>query len=143
MKKLIIFILICINCFATISIKDEENLLAKEFIKNWEAKYPSKEKEIVVIIKESIGEVKPIVYGSEYFEENDLGGKGSGVLILIYTKTPWIQVIIGYKVEEVFTDYEINKRIFSEMKPYFYKDLQKSISIGVENSIKILDEVIK
>jgi len=142
-KIILMWLVIVFSSFATIKIDDETGVLSKDFIKNWEKQYTSKNKEIHVLVKESVGNVKPVIYGADYFDKNDLGGEGSGILILIYTKTPWIQVIIGYKVEELFTDYEINTRIFSEMKPYFYKDLKKSISVGIESSIKILDEVVK
>ena len=146
MKKIIlIWLVIVFSSFATVSIKDEANLCAKEFIKNWETKYPSKEKEIVVLTKKTIGKETPVVYGSNYFRENDLGGKnGTGVIILIIMDIRTIQVITGYKVEEIFTDYQTDVMITSKIiKNAKLGKYEEAINEGLLNSIKILDEVIK
>lgn len=142
--KFIIFMIISTLTFSKVVIKDEVGLLSKNFIKTWNSKYKYKNKEVHVLIKKSIGNEKAVIYGSNYFRDNDLGGNGSGIVILIVMDIKRIQVITGTRIEEVYTDTEIVNLIVNPVFEMFKNgNMESGINIGILNSIKILDEVIK
>lgn len=144
MKKLIVFMLLCSVAFGKIVIKDDCKVVSEQFIEHWESQYKDKNKEIHVLIKGSIGKEKPVVYGAEYIQSKDLGGKGSGIVILIIMDIKHLQVVTGDRVDEIFTDTQIDKLITRPMLKDLYKgDFELSIKNSINTSIKILNEVVK
>ena len=144
MRKLIVFMLLCSVVFGKIVIKDDCKVVSEQFIEHWESQYKDKNKEIHVLIKDSIGKEKPAVYGAEYIQSKDLGGKGSGIVILIIMDIKHLQVITGDRVDEVFTDTQIDKLVTKPMLSDLYNgNFELSIKNSINTSIKILNEVVK
>ena len=134
-----------VSSFGNIVIKDEVGLLSKDFVKQYESQYKGSKKEIHVLIKQTIGDVNPTVYGANYLQEDDLGRKhGSGIVILIDMNKRRLQVIIGNRVEESYTDSQIHNIITSNMLKLLKENkLENSIEFGIKESIKVLNEVVK
>lgn len=144
-KILIGMVILTTMANANVKIIDEVGLLSKKFIKSQEKSFKDSKKEIVVLIKKGIGDANPAVYGAEYLQENDLGGKcGSGIVILHIIDKRWVQVVTGYKIEEKLTDSETDKLITEKILNKFkIGKFEEGYKAGIENSIKILNEVIK
>ena len=142
--KFIIFMLISTLSFSKVVIKDEVGLLSKQFIKEQESEYKDNNKEIHVIIKESIGNQNPVVWGAEYLQSKDLGGKyGSAIVILHIIDKRWIQVVVGNRVEENFTDTQINTMITEKIYNMFkIGKFQEGYEIDIKSSKNILDKVV-
>ena len=143
--KFIIFLLISTLTFSKVVIKDEVGLLSKQFIKEQESEYKDKNKEIHVLIKESIGNQNQVVWGAEYLQSNDLGGKyGSGIVMLIIMDNKTIACVIGYRVEEFYTDTQIVNNITKPTASLFKEKLFKEgVTYCINVSKSILNEVIK
>lgn len=140
--KYIIFLILSIAIFPNIIIRDEDNYLSKKFKLNWEKQYLNNNiKDIHIILKKDVKE-EPIIYATNYFNSEDVGGdNGTGVVVYFDMGRGWLQVVIGTKVENIYSDTDIKHNITDKVLKTT-DSMELMVKVAIEQSIKILNGVV-
>jgi len=140
-KCLLIFVLINLNIFSNVVMDDKSDILNINKINKF---HTDDKYEVRVLVSNSIDGESDLLYGAEYFEDNDIGKNGVGILIFIILDTRTVRVITGnsfdyYGISDVTIHKNITIKIIEGIKE---KGLEHGLNIGISNSIKIIQEMI-